>query len=132
VHWGIFSLATHAWDEPAEALLALAATRRQPLLMPRLGNALEPAYGAEPRPWWRMVDRGGGVEVEAVPAEPVSVAKAMPLAGRLMPSRVRIEARWRPITVLRRHSAASPQRSLATPMRTSDCREFRSQRLVAQ
>jgi L-ascorbate metabolism protein UlaG (beta-lactamase superfamily) len=78
VHWGTFSLAMHAWDEPAEALFARAARRRQPLLMPRLGEALEPARADEPRPWWRAVDRGGGVEVEALPAEPMSVAKAMP------------------------------------------------------
>jgi L-ascorbate metabolism protein UlaG (beta-lactamase superfamily) len=54
VHWGTFSLALHAWDEPAENLFAQA--QRVPLLMPRLGEAVEPAFPAAVEPWWRGVD----------------------------------------------------------------------------
>ena len=53
VHWGTFSLALHAWDEPAETLLDLAPARGTQLLMPRLGEPLEPAHGEVARPWWR-------------------------------------------------------------------------------
>ncbi|MEZ5703242.1 MAG: MBL fold metallo-hydrolase [Burkholderiaceae bacterium] len=47
VHWGTFSLAMHAWDEPPETLLAHAPSRHA-LLMPRLGQAVEPR---EQRRW---------------------------------------------------------------------------------
>ncbi len=53
VHWATFSLSTHDWDEPAETLLGLAERRGVPLLMPRFGEALEPAQLMAVRPWWR-------------------------------------------------------------------------------
>ncbi len=58
VHWGTFDLALHAWDEPAETLLALG----EPLvkggariLTPRLGEAFVPSELAGPSAWWRSV-----------------------------------------------------------------------------
>ena len=57
VHWGTFSLAMHAWDEPAETLLALGPKRGVPLVMPRLGEAVEPAQMEKVSPWWRAVER---------------------------------------------------------------------------
>ena len=56
VHWGTFALAMHAWDQPAETLLKLAPKTGAHLLMPRLGEAVEPAHAEPPRPWWRAVD----------------------------------------------------------------------------
>jgi L-ascorbate metabolism protein UlaG (beta-lactamase superfamily) len=64
VHWGTFNLAIHAWDEPAETLMALAAKQGTPLLMPRLGVATEPARHEVLDPWWRQVKvpaHSGGV-----------------------------------------------------------------------
>jgi L-ascorbate metabolism protein UlaG (beta-lactamase superfamily) len=55
VHWGTFNLALHAWDEPAETLLQLAAEQRVRLFTPRLGSALELAHVEQPTPWWREV-----------------------------------------------------------------------------
>ena len=63
VHWGTFSLAMHAWDEPAETLVALGYKRGARLLMPRLGEPVEPARVGSVTPWWRAVD-----------TQPVSVA----------------------------------------------------------
>jgi L-ascorbate metabolism protein UlaG (beta-lactamase superfamily) len=57
VHWGTFSLAMHAWDEPAETLLALAPSSTARLVMPRLGEPVEPAHEHRLAPWWREVDR---------------------------------------------------------------------------
>jgi L-ascorbate metabolism protein UlaG (beta-lactamase superfamily) len=56
IHWGTFALALHDWDQPAEALLALAPAQGAPLLMPRLGEAVEPAHEAPLTPWWRAAD----------------------------------------------------------------------------
>jgi len=62
VHWGTFSLAMHAWDQPAERLLEVAPHTGAQLLMPLLGQPAEPAHVETPRAWWR--------EVETTPVEP--------------------------------------------------------------
>jgi L-ascorbate metabolism protein UlaG (beta-lactamase superfamily) len=64
IHWGTFDLALHAWDEPAEMLLALAEPARARVLTPMLGRAFEPGQVEGPTPWWRALRR----ERAAVPA----------------------------------------------------------------
>ena len=61
VHWGTFSLAMHAWDQPAEVLLELAPKAGARLMLPRLGEPIEPARAGHVEPWWRAVDGGAGV-----------------------------------------------------------------------
>jgi L-ascorbate metabolism protein UlaG (beta-lactamase superfamily) len=77
VHWGTFSLAMHEWDEPAETLLKLAPAQGVPLLMPRLGEAVEPAHLAQVQPWWRTPVPAG-----ASP-DPVAQTVAEPVAERV-------------------------------------------------
>ncbi len=57
VHWGTFSLALHAWDEPAETLWRLAEESKTRLLTPQLGAPFEPAKIELPEPWWRALSR---------------------------------------------------------------------------
>ena len=79
VHWGTFSLALHAWDEPVETLLELAPKRGAQLLLPRLGEVVEPARFEPPTPWWRAVD---AVELPAPKPrdepQPTTLPKSMP------------------------------------------------------
>ncbi|MEY2686616.1 MAG: hypothetical protein RL375_814, partial [Pseudomonadota bacterium] len=77
VHWGTFNLALHAWDAPAETLLAEAPSQGVRLLMPQLGQAIEPDRAEVVTPWWRGVDQVDVGQVAAAPAE-TSLPKAMP------------------------------------------------------
>ena len=70
VHWGTFNLALHAWDDPAETLVALARERRIELAIPRLGMPFEPDRGLALDLWWR-----------APGEEPASIEDAEPAAG---------------------------------------------------
>ena len=67
VHWGTFNLAFHAWDEPAELLVKLAPNSA-PLVMPRLGQPIEPGHVQSIDTWWR--------EVEEAETEPAASASA--------------------------------------------------------
>ena len=51
IHWGTFDLATHAWYEPAETLLAKAPPGQ--LLLPCPGRPIEPSRDLGAAPWWR-------------------------------------------------------------------------------
>lgn len=79
VHWGTFALAMHDWDEPAETLLALGPKRGARLLMPRLGEPVEPVHEREPVAWWRIGEAPRQEErPPAAAAETVPVPKSMP------------------------------------------------------
>lgn len=73
VHWGTFSLAMHAWDQPAEILLRLAPKSGARLMMPRLGEPVEPAHAERVEPWWRAVDTSA-----QEPEPDTSAATALP------------------------------------------------------
>jgi L-ascorbate metabolism protein UlaG (beta-lactamase superfamily) len=74
VHWGTFSLAMHAWDQPAEEILRLSDIAGAQLVMPRLGEAIEPAHIERAEPWWRAVDT-----FDATPGKP-DAATTLPQA----------------------------------------------------
>ncbi|MCW5653204.1 MBL fold metallo-hydrolase [Hydrogenophaga sp.] len=82
VHWGTFALAMHDWDEPAETLLTLGPLQGAQLLMPRLGEPVEPAHGTLPTPWWRGAETvpptPDRVGEPVTPADALSVPKSVP------------------------------------------------------
>jgi L-ascorbate metabolism protein UlaG (beta-lactamase superfamily) len=78
VHWGTFALAMHAWDEPAETLLALGPKQGAQLLMPRLGEPVEPAHGHALTSWWRAVDAPAAPAPPALEETALTLPKSMP------------------------------------------------------
>ena len=58
IHWGTFDLSTHRWDQPIESVWSLRQDARADLLVPRLGEALEPGLGSSEEPWWRALADG--------------------------------------------------------------------------
>ena len=79
VQWGTFSLALHDWDAPAETLLALAPAQGVQLVMPRLGDPVEPSRAEAVTPWWSEDDapRRSKAAVPAQAPEPMTLSKAM-------------------------------------------------------
>jgi L-ascorbate metabolism protein UlaG (beta-lactamase superfamily) len=76
VHWGTFNLAMHPWDQPAETLLELGPRAGARLVMPRLGEPVEPAHAEGVAPWWRAVDTTGKPELDTT--APATLPKAVP------------------------------------------------------
>lgn len=72
VHWGTFALSTHAWDEPVETLLELADPAHAHLLLPRLGEPVEPGERRPVAPWWREARQGEANERPVDASEPAS------------------------------------------------------------
>ena len=52
IHWGLFDLALHGWQQPVERLVAIAMERRWPLFAPEPGLPTEVA--AVRSDWWRI------------------------------------------------------------------------------
>ena len=52
VHWGLFRLAPHAWTEPAERILAASQKKGVKVIIPRPGQAIEPAAPPPQERWW--------------------------------------------------------------------------------
>ena len=78
VHWGTFSLAMHAWDQPAEDLFEKAAKAGAQLVMPRLGQPVEPAHAEIVEPWWRSVDAIRGIEPKVDRPPAITLPKSVP------------------------------------------------------
>lgn len=55
VHWAGFSLAQHAWKEPAERFYAEAKSKQLPVLAPAIGEVFS-ITDNETAPWWHAFD----------------------------------------------------------------------------
>jgi hypothetical protein len=54
IHWGLFDLALHAWDQPIERLLEIADGEGLKLWAPEPGRPTEVVRGVEVlSDWWR-------------------------------------------------------------------------------
>jgi L-ascorbate metabolism protein UlaG (beta-lactamase superfamily) len=67
IHWGTFALAMHAWDQPPEVLFEEAPKRGARLVMPQLGEPVEPAHAERVTPWWRAADATSGRKLAVEP-----------------------------------------------------------------
>ena len=70
---GPFDLVMHAWDEPVETLLKLAPQQGVQLLLPQLGQVIEPVQVDSVVPWWRGIESRAAL---AAPPEPRTWPKA--------------------------------------------------------
>jgi L-ascorbate metabolism protein UlaG (beta-lactamase superfamily) len=55
IHWGTFDLALHSWDAPGEELVQFGRARDARLVLPRLGEVIEPLRDEAPVAWWREI-----------------------------------------------------------------------------
>lgn len=74
VHWGTFSLAMHDWDAPVERLIGLSPIAGVQLVMPRLGEVVEPSRVERVETWWRS-EGGDVVAREVVQPEAEAVTR---------------------------------------------------------
>ncbi|HTV83896.1 MAG TPA: MBL fold metallo-hydrolase [Dyella sp.] len=65
VHNGTFDLAMHAWQEPFERIVSLAAQRDVPLATPRMGERLDLAAPHQGERWWRNVESAATARLES-------------------------------------------------------------------
>jgi L-ascorbate metabolism protein UlaG (beta-lactamase superfamily) len=54
IHWATFRLAPHPWSEPVERLLTAAEPAGVPVVVPRLGQRVDPDTAGTIDPWWRL------------------------------------------------------------------------------
>jgi len=52
VHWGMFDLALHHWNDPVKETYAIARNWEIPFYVPRLGQIVNTAHELKPLPWW--------------------------------------------------------------------------------
>ena len=52
VHWGKFSLAMHAWNEPIKRLVAKAKEYQLPVVVPMIGQTIPLGSRQQVENWW--------------------------------------------------------------------------------
>jgi L-ascorbate metabolism protein UlaG (beta-lactamase superfamily) len=55
VHWGLFSLAYHAWTEPVVRVLSAAEISGVTVAVPKPGQSIEPIVYQPKVPWWPVL-----------------------------------------------------------------------------
>lgn len=52
VHWGMFDLSLHKWNEPVERSYKIATAWDIPIYVPKLGEIVDTANNLTQQPWW--------------------------------------------------------------------------------
>jgi L-ascorbate metabolism protein UlaG (beta-lactamase superfamily) len=66
MHWGLFSLAPHAWTEPIERAVAAGAAAGATIVTPRPGESIEPESPPAVVRWWPQVPWSPAAETPIV------------------------------------------------------------------
>ena len=53
IHWGVFELSNHDWDEPIERTVVYAKKNNIKLVTPKLGEIVENGKLLSNQFWWR-------------------------------------------------------------------------------
>jgi len=56
VHWGKFTLALHAWNEPIQRVLKEATVKHMPVFHPKIGEVINWKAEATGSHWWEGID----------------------------------------------------------------------------
>ena len=56
VHWGKFSLAIHAWDDPILNVSEFAALKKMPMVTPMIGEKVNLNDNIEVKEWWKGIN----------------------------------------------------------------------------
>jgi L-ascorbate metabolism protein UlaG (beta-lactamase superfamily) len=56
IHWGTFDLAAHSWSEPIKRLVKAAGDEDIDLVVPRLGEIVDPHQQTPSEYWWQDID----------------------------------------------------------------------------
>jgi L-ascorbate metabolism protein UlaG (beta-lactamase superfamily) len=75
VHWGTFQLAYHGWTEPIERTLVAATEKGVTLIVPKLGESVEPAAPPTVERWWPEVPWVGAAQDPIVSGQMDSTAR---------------------------------------------------------
>jgi L-ascorbate metabolism protein UlaG (beta-lactamase superfamily) len=54
VHWGKFTLALHAWDEPIKRVLEKAKSLNIKVYTPKIGQPLTLGNSFQSENWWKL------------------------------------------------------------------------------
>lgn len=65
IHNGTFDLSMHAWDDPFEQVLRIAAERGVPVATPRMGERVDMNAPQEGSRWWRALAQAGSPTAQA-------------------------------------------------------------------
>lgn len=57
VHWGMFDLSLHRWNEPVERSYKIATSWDIPIFIPQLGQVVDTGTHLIQRPWWRETEQ---------------------------------------------------------------------------
>ncbi len=59
IHWGVFKLAPHAWDDSIKEITSLAQQNQIPMFAPKMGEVIDLQKPKPVEPWWETIATTG-------------------------------------------------------------------------